>query len=125
MHSKLAGMKDDCADMKSRFETGFDPSWMPEWIARVVAPNSTDTVEGVLRYLRDAAGFDIKIKSNVPLAESWHRRVRRAENEEEALSLLKEATAALGCTVVRKGRLLTILTAHDSKKECMPLPRWR
>jgi hypothetical protein len=110
--------------MKNRFQAASGTRWMPDWVAKVMDAGPDETVEGVMTYLRDAAGFDIRIKSNVPIRESWHRKVGRVQSQDEALLVLKEATRAMGCTVVQRGRLLTILTTQDAMKECVPLPTW-
>ena len=102
--------------------------WLAEWIVRLAAPKSTyfspmtHGIENVLNYLRDAAGFAIAIKPNVPFTQSQHREVGEPENEEQALTLLRQAMTGIGCTVLRKGRLLTIVTAHEAKKHFLPLP---
>ena len=82
----------------------------------------TESVEKILDYLHEAAGFTIEIKRNVPIGRSTHRLEKPLENEEQALALLKQAMAGIGCTVSQKGRSLRIITAHDAKKHYVPLP---
>ena len=95
---------------------------------RLTAPRSTcfsgmtESVEKILDYLHEAAGFTIEIKRNVPIGRSTHRLEKPLENEEQALALLKQAMAGIGCTVSQKGRSLRIITAHDAKKHYVPLP---
>ncbi|HYG22578.1 MAG TPA: hypothetical protein VEH04_07345 [Verrucomicrobiae bacterium] len=80
-------------------------------------------VESILDYLHDAAGFAIGIKPNVPLERALGRGALMPQNEEDALGQLKEAVAEIGCTVVRRGQSLTIVTDQDAKKQFLPLPQ--
>ena len=114
--------------MKTTEQTPNHRWWVPGWIARLAASRSThfwnmsDSVENILSYLRDAAGFAIDIKPNVPIERSRRRPGGPLENEEQALLLLKQAMGAIGCTVLRKGRLLKIITVQEAKKHWLPLP---
>ena len=109
------------ADMNDMNEMDKESKCRRGWFAHS-APSEADTLEAILHYLCNTAGYDIRVKPNVPMRESRHRRVGRAASEQEALCLLRQAAAGMGCTVLRKGRRLTVLTAHDAKKECVPLP---
>ncbi len=82
----------------------------------------TDSMEKILNYLHDAAGFAIQITSNVPIGKSEHRLEAPPQNEEHALAQLRQAMAGIGCTVLQKGRSIRIITAHESKKHYLPLP---
>lgn len=79
-------------------------------------------LEAILNYLHDAGGFSIAIKPNVPLDRVLDRQFATPQNEEQALSELHQAAAEIGCTVVRRGQLLTILTPQQAKKHPLPLP---
>src|SRR5438067_1780094 len=79
-------------------------------------------VEAVLHYLRDAAGFVIDIRPNVPIEQSKTAPTGHPMTEEHALVLLQQAVTDIGCVVLQKGRQLTILTVQEAKKQYMSLP---
>jgi len=97
-------------------------------IARLTAPRAArvdrtpEGAERILNYLREAAGFLVDIKPGVPIRESKSLWDGQPLAEEDALVLLKQALTGIGCTVLRKGRMLTIVTAEEAKKCRIPLP---
>ncbi len=79
-------------------------------------------LETVLAHLHKSAGLPIGVKGDVPVERSldfWHDQPVSAI---EALSLLKQVLIPLGCTLIQKGPLFSIIRTADVKKHCIPLP---
>jgi len=80
-------------------------------------------VTEILNYLSDEAGFVIEIKPNVPsIDRTGVGRNGPPTDEEDALQLLRQSLARVGCMVLRKGRTLSVITNDDAKKNRIPLP---
>jgi len=76
----------------------------------------------VLDYLREDAGFSIDIKPDTQLDRSLSLPVDQQPTHDEAISMVRQALSPMGCTLVRKGRVLTIISSREAKKNCIPLP---
>lgn len=79
-------------------------------------------LETVLDHLHQSAGLPIAIKGNVQMERTidlWHDQpVTLAE----ALSLLRQRLMALGCTLIQKGAVFSIIGIEEAKKTCIALP---
>ena len=114
--------------LRSRFgKRAFRPVGMdvpgPRRLYRYFPRGRQDVPLGfVLDYLREDGGFTINIKPDAQVNRSISLRVDRQPSHEEALAMIRQTVAGMGCTVVRKGRVLTIVTSREAKKNCIPLP---
>ena len=79
-------------------------------------------LDSVLNYLRDAAGFIIHVKPNVPVTppvDLWHEEPLQPA---QAVNLLREDLTRKGCAIIQRGRWLSIIRNQDLKKSWIPLP---
>ncbi len=76
----------------------------------------------VLNYLREAAGFVVHVKPDVPRSRMVDLWLDQPLETAEALALVKQALLKTGCALVQKGRLLSVIPSQDLKKTSIPLP---
>jgi len=79
-------------------------------------------LETVLDHLHKSAGLWIQVKSNVPAEGTMDLCHNEPVSRAEALSLLKKALCQMGCTLIRKGAIFSVIRSEDVKKNCIPLP---
>ena len=80
------------------------------------------SLDSVLNYLRDAAGFIIHVKPNVPVTppvDLWHEEPLQPA---QAVNLLREDLTRKGCAIIQRGRWLSVIRSQDLKKSWIPLP---
>ena len=80
------------------------------------------SLETVLNYLRESAGLIIHVSSNVKMERTLDLCRDEPVSAAEALVLLKQALIEKGCTLIQKGRLLSIIRSQDVKKHWILLP---
>jgi hypothetical protein len=102
-------------------------AWLGRIAGRAAPPSNcfyhrSDDAQPVLQFLRDVAGFVIDVRPKVPVETLKFARHLRLTSEQYALALLHDELATAGCTVLQRGRTLTILTLDEAKKAYMPLP---
>jgi len=80
------------------------------------------SLETVLNYLRKSAGLIIHVSSNVKMERTVDLWRDEPVTTAEALVLLKQVLIEKGCTLIQKGRLLSIIRSQDVKKNWILLP---
>jgi hypothetical protein len=81
-----------------------------------------ERLETVLDHLHRTAGLLIGIKGNVRTDRTidlWHDQ---PVTTAEALCLLKQRLMQIGCTVIQKGAIFSVMRIDDAKKICIALP---
>ncbi len=79
-------------------------------------------LETVLDHLHKSAGLIIHITSNVQTEATVDLCHDRPVTTSEALMLLKKVLVGIGCTLVQKGPIFSVIRSQDVKKHYIPLP---
>lgn len=76
----------------------------------------------VLNYLCDATDLSIEVEPDVEIERHIDLWNDEPLSQEDSLSLLQQALNEEGYMAIHKGGMLTIISDHDVKKHCIPLP---
>ena len=79
-------------------------------------------LDTVLDQFYRSAGLIIRAKANVHTGCMIDLCHEQPVSAPEALALLKKVLVEMGCTLVQKGPLFSVIRSQDLKKHCIPLP---
>jgi hypothetical protein len=79
-------------------------------------------LDSVLDYLCEVAGLAVHLGSGVKTTRPIDLRKSEPATLPDAVELLERALRDQGYTAFHKGRTLTVLSNHEAKKYCLPLP---
>ena len=105
-------------------ENNRPPRVLPEEVppASLVLDFRGAPLDSVLDYLCEMAGLAVHLGSGVKTTRPIDLRKSELATLPVAVELLEQALREQGYTAFHKGRTLTVLSNHEAKKYCLPLP---